>query len=90
MTERRFPSTVMRAGNRLLATLHRAGLHPGPMYLLTVPGRKSGRPHTNPVAPVATDGRRYLLEAFPGADWVKNARAAGHGTLTGQLARPAR
>jgi deazaflavin-dependent oxidoreductase (nitroreductase family) len=62
--------------------MHRAGLRPGPMRLLTVPGRKTGRPHTNPVAPVTLDSTFYLLEAFPGADWVKNARAAGHGTLT--------
>lgn len=82
MTDRRSPSATLRVGNRLLALLHRAGIRPGPMYLLTVPGRKTGRPHTNPVAPVTVDGTLYILEAFPGADWVKNARAAGHGTLT--------
>jgi hypothetical protein len=39
MAESGFPPRTMRAGNRLLAVLHRAGIHPGPMpmYLLTVP-----------------------------------------------------
>jgi deazaflavin-dependent oxidoreductase (nitroreductase family) len=52
------------------------------MYLLTVPGRRIARPHTTPVAPVTIDGTLYVLEAFPGADWVQNARAAGRGRLS--------
>jgi deazaflavin-dependent oxidoreductase (nitroreductase family) len=52
------------------------------MHLLTVPGRKSGLPRTTPVAPVVVDGIRYILQAYPNSDWVKNARAAGHGVLT--------
>jgi hypothetical protein len=45
MAESGFPPRTMRAGNRLLAVLHRAGIHPGPMYLLTVPlpARRMGR-----------------------------------------------
>jgi deazaflavin-dependent oxidoreductase (nitroreductase family) len=82
MSDRKFPSAALRLGNRLLALLHRAAIRPGPMYLLTVPGRRTGRPHTNPVAPVTIDGTLYILEAFPGADWVQNARAAGRGRLT--------
>lgn len=82
MSERRTPSATLRLGNRVLVLLHRAGIHPGPMYLLTVPGRRTGRMHTNPVAPVTIDGTLYILEAFPGADWVQNARAARRGSLT--------
>jgi deazaflavin-dependent oxidoreductase (nitroreductase family) len=82
MTERRLPSATLRTGNRVLALLHRLGISPGPMYLLTVAGRETGQPHTNPVAPVTIGGKLYLLQAFPGADWVKNARQAGRGTLT--------
>jgi deazaflavin-dependent oxidoreductase (nitroreductase family) len=52
------------------------------MQLLTVPGRTSGQPRVTPVAPVLIDGTRYLVQAYPDSDWVKNARAAGHGTLT--------
>jgi len=28
------------------------------------------------------DGRRYIVAAFPGADWVANVRAAEQATLT--------
>lgn len=68
--------------NRVVVLLHRLGLPVGPMQLLTVPGRKTGIPRTNPVAPLVIDGTTYICQAYPHSDWVKNARAAGHGTLT--------
>ncbi|MGI5519956.1 nitroreductase family deazaflavin-dependent oxidoreductase [Micromonospora sp. CA-259024] len=71
-----------RVRNRIVIALHRIGLPIGPMALLTVAGRRSGRPRTTPVAPVVIAGSRYLVEAYPGSDWVRNARAAGRGTLT--------
>ncbi len=75
--------------NRIIILLHRAGLPIGPIHLLTVAGRRTGRPHTTPVAPVMVDGVRYLIEAYPGSDWVRNARAAGRGVLTrGHRAEP--
>ncbi|MQY31358.1 nitroreductase family deazaflavin-dependent oxidoreductase [Nocardia aurantia] len=78
-----------RIRNRIVILLHRLGLPSGPMYLLTVPGRATGRPRTTPVAPVLVDGTRYLVQAYPNADWVKNVRAAGHGILTrGRHAQP--
>ncbi|SEQ08003.1 deazaflavin-dependent oxidoreductase, nitroreductase family [Streptomyces sp. yr375] len=82
MTARRSLSPRHRARNHVVILLHRLGLPFGPMHLLTVPGRTSGLPRTTPVAPVVVDGTRYLLQAYPGSDWVKNARAAGHGVLT--------
>src|SRR6185312_741519 len=50
--------------------------------VLTVPGRKSGKPRSTPVTPMNVDGQRYVVEGFPGADWVANVRAAGAATLT--------
>ncbi|MFJ2779634.1 MULTISPECIES: nitroreductase family deazaflavin-dependent oxidoreductase [unclassified Kitasatospora] len=82
MTARRRISPRHRVRNKAVVLLHRLGLPFGPMYLLTVPGRRSGLPRTNPVAPVVVDGVRHLLQAYPESDWVRNARAAGHGTLT--------
>jgi deazaflavin-dependent oxidoreductase (nitroreductase family) len=82
MSTQRKISPRHRARNRLVVFFHRIGLPFGPMQLLTVPGRKSGLPRTTPVAPVVVDGTRYLLQAYPNSDWVKNARAAGHGVLT--------
>ncbi|WP_245552466.1 nitroreductase/quinone reductase family protein [Nocardia aobensis] len=51
------------------------------MHLLTVAGRKSGRPRTTPVAPIRVNGHRYLTQAYPNSEWVKNARASGYAVL---------
>ena len=50
--------------------------------VLTVPGRKSGTPRSTPVTPMTVDGKRYVVGGFPGADWVRNVRAASEVTLT--------
>jgi deazaflavin-dependent oxidoreductase (nitroreductase family) len=50
--------------------------------VLTVPGRKTGEPHSTPITPMYVGDERYVVASFPGADWVKNARAAGTATLT--------
>lgn len=75
------PSPWLKGANRVIIGLQRLGLASGPMYLLTVPGRKTGKPRTTPVAVVTVAGERYLVQAFPGAAWAANARAAGAGVL---------
>ncbi|HEX5503010.1 MAG TPA: nitroreductase/quinone reductase family protein [Thermomicrobiales bacterium] len=67
--------------NRVVVGLQRRGLAIGTMRVLTVQGRKSGRPHSTPVSTLTVDGRRYVVGGLIGADWVKNARAAGWGLL---------
>jgi hypothetical protein len=47
------------------------------LYVLTVPGRSTGRPRAPPVTVVTVDRDRCLLEGFPGADWARYVRAAG-------------
>ncbi|MGW0181151.1 nitroreductase/quinone reductase family protein [Nocardia sp. NPDC003345] len=47
------------------------------LTVLTVPGRRSGKPRSTPLTVITLDGDRYLLEGFPGADWARNIRAAG-------------
>ena len=49
--------------------------------MLTVPGRKTGKPRTTPVTPMTVDGKRYVVAGLPGSDWAANARAAGEATL---------
>ena len=49
--------------------------------VLTVPGRKTGKPRSTPVTPMEFEGRRYVVNGYPGADWVGNVRAAGEVTL---------
>lgn len=71
----------LKIRNKIMETFHRVGLPVGPVRLLRVRGRVSGREYTNPVAPVTVDGTLYILQAYPHSDWVKNVRAAGEGTL---------
>ncbi len=55
----------------------RLGLGPRNTYLLTVPGRRTGRLYTTPVTLVEQAGRPWLVAPFGEREWVKNARAAG-------------
>ncbi|UJW34629.1 nitroreductase family deazaflavin-dependent oxidoreductase [Saccharothrix sp. AJ9571] len=71
----------LRTINRVVKALQGSGLRLGDVHVLTVVGRKSGRPRSTPVTPYEVDGERYLLGGYPGADWVRNARVAGEGTL---------
>jgi F420H(2)-dependent quinone reductase len=52
--------------------------HEAPV-VLTVPGRKSGKPRSTPITPTHVDGKRYVVNGYPGADWVSNVRAALEG-----------
>ena len=71
-----------RAANRLVRLLLRLGLMPGPTYLLTVPGRRTGRPMSTPVTLVEDGGERWLVAPYGDVGWVRNARAAGQVTLS--------
>jgi hypothetical protein len=48
---------------------------------LTTTGRKTARAHTTPVAVLTYGAARYIVAGFDGSDWVRNARATGHGLL---------
>ena len=72
----------VRIVNPILLPLLRLGLRRRPMALLTVRGRRSGRPRATPVGLLEVDGHRYLFSAFGEVDWVRNLRAAGEGALT--------
>jgi len=71
-----------RAANRVVRLLLKLGLMPGPTYLLTVPGRRTGRPLSTPVTLVEEGGQRWLVAPYGEVPWVRNARAAGRVTLT--------
>ncbi|HET8532844.1 MAG TPA: nitroreductase family deazaflavin-dependent oxidoreductase [Methylomirabilota bacterium] len=71
-----------RAANRLVRLLLKLGLMPGPTYLLTVPGRRTGRPLSTPVTLVEEGAERWLVAPYGDVAWVRNARAAGQVTLT--------
>ena len=58
------------------------GVPMGPNVLLTVRGRKSGRPRSTPVTIVDNAGRRWVFGVYGEAEWVRNLRAAGRATIT--------
>ncbi|MEU6136992.1 nitroreductase/quinone reductase family protein [Nocardioides sp. NPDC047086] len=76
------PPRWLKPMNKVFVTLSRTGLGMKELPVLTVPGRTSGKPRSTPLSVLDLDGRRYLLEGFPGADWARNVRAAsGRATL---------
>jgi deazaflavin-dependent oxidoreductase (nitroreductase family) len=71
-----------RAANWSIARMLRLGMPMGNNYLLTVPGRKTGTPHSTPVTLLERGGDRYLVAPYGVVDWVRNARVAGKVTLS--------
>jgi deazaflavin-dependent oxidoreductase (nitroreductase family) len=74
-------SSMVKTVNRIMRTLVRFGIGPKQTYILTVRGRKSGRPYSTPVSLVEENGDRWLVAPYGEVGWVKNARAAGEVTL---------
>jgi len=66
-----------RIVNAILIPLLRLGIAPRVYFLLTVVGRKTGRPHSVPVTLVTEASHRWLVAPYGVVDWVKNARVAG-------------
>src|SRR5215813_13547206 len=73
--------TARRLANSLIRGLLRLGLGPPRTYLLTVAGRKTGRPLSTPVTLVEMEGQRWLVAPYGEVAWVRNVRAAGRATL---------
>src|SRR5919204_3436276 len=71
----------VRIVNAILMPLLRLGFRRPPMALLTVRGRRSGRPRSTPVGLLELDGHRYLFSAFGEVNWVRNLRAARVATI---------
>lgn len=84
------PGLGFRFASGMMTKLLRAGLPAGGNYLLTVPGRKSGLPRTNPVTVIEYEGERWLTSAFGQVDWVRNLRAAGGDATIGRGRRTER
>lgn len=67
--------------NHAVTLLQRLGFVVGAMHILAVPARRTGILHSTPVSLLTVDGERYIVACDESADWVLNARAAGHGIL---------
>ncbi len=57
------------------------GLPPGDLYVVTVPGRRTGLARSTPLRLVRERGERWLVAPYGEVGWVRNARAAGRVTL---------
>jgi deazaflavin-dependent oxidoreductase (nitroreductase family) len=80
--ERIMPPWWLKYVNKVMIGLSKLGVggEKGPV-ILTVAGRKTGKPRSTPVTPMTVDGHRYIVGGLPGADWVANLRAAGTATV---------
>ena len=76
------PPRYLKLMNKLMMAVQKLGIPTGPAMVLTVPGRKSGKPRSTPMTPFRYDEGLYVVAGYPGADWAANARAAGTGTLS--------
>jgi deazaflavin-dependent oxidoreductase (nitroreductase family) len=87
------PPWWLKYVNTAMIGLHRLGVGfggKGPV-VLTVRGRKTGKPRSTPVTPMTIDGKRYVVAGLPRSDWAANARAAGEATLqVGRHTEPVR
>lgn len=81
MTKRFQMTGTMRIGTAALRALLRVGVPMGPLVLLSVRGRKTGKLYTTPVALVEQNGTRWLVAAFGEVNWVHNLRASGEAHL---------
>lgn len=81
-TSRIGPPSWIKEMNEGLMEHQRQGTLGFALSVLTVPGRRSGQPRDTPLTVLERDGQRYVMGGFPAADWIRNVRAAGGGTLT--------
>ena len=82
MTRYLAPARSTNMFNEAVARLTRMGVSVWGSRVLSVKGRKSGEPRSNPVNLLTHDGRRYLVAPRGHTQWVRNLRA---GDGTGEL-----
>src|SRR5436305_11932329 len=70
----------LKLANRLINAFNRLGMSFGTWYILSIPGRKTGKMRSTPVSVLHVNGQRYVVTGFE-TQWVKNARNVGRGIL---------
>lgn len=76
------PTSGDLAFNRVVAWLTRHGVSLLGSRVLTVPGRRTGTPHSTPVNLLTLDGERYLVAPRGTTAWVRNVRVSGTARLS--------
>jgi deazaflavin-dependent oxidoreductase (nitroreductase family) len=83
MAKRYRVTAFVRINNAMISSLLRLGINVWSFSLLTVRGRKSGKPIVTPVAIFVQEGKRYLVATYGTVNWVRDLRVAGgEATLT--------
>ena len=70
----------LKPANKVLMIFLRLGIPIGTQRILTIPGRKTGKLYSTPVALLTVAGIRYIC-SLGESSWVKNARVSKAGTL---------
>jgi deazaflavin-dependent oxidoreductase (nitroreductase family) len=70
-------NVFVRMNNAVMRSLIRAGVKVGTFAILTVRGRKTGRPVDVPLVVFPYQGNDYLVAPYGVVNWVRNLRAAG-------------
>ena len=70
-------NAFVRINNSIISSLLHLGINLGSFALLTVRGRKSGKPIETPIAIFVHGGKSYLIASYGMVNWVRNLRAAG-------------
>jgi len=66
---------LIRMPGPLVNKLLEWGAPLGPNVLVTIRGRRSGEPRTQPLAIFSDNGRRWLIGTFGDTNWCRNLRA---------------
>jgi deazaflavin-dependent oxidoreductase (nitroreductase family) len=82
MTRTLHPPRGINVFNAIAKPLLAAGVPMAFNGLLTVTGRKTGKPRTTALAIVDANGRRWVWSPWGEVHWVRNLRAAGRATIT--------
>src|SRR5258707_10003115 len=82
MTKPLPPPRGINVFNAIAKPLLAAGFPMAFNGLITIPGRKTGKPRTTALAIVDVDGRRWVWSPWGEVHWVRNLRAAGGATIT--------
>lgn len=79
MAKRYRVNAFVRINNAMTSSLLRLGIKVWSFSLLTVRGRKSGKPIETPLVIFVQEGNRYLVATYGVVNWVRNLRAAAGG-----------
>ena len=82
MTQTLHPPRGISVFNAIAKPLLAAGMPMAFNGLITIRGRKTGKPRTTALAIVNVDGRRWVWSPWGEVQWVRNLRAAGGATIT--------